>query len=261
MAKRTYPWVHEAVLWLLIPLLGLMISSFVYPYALERNAAPHQYIFAKIKATNGVQLYTLRTDPANIELTSIDQNLLQTGLYGINGGFFYNGDLLSIAVMNDKPAKAEPFHYGSGWYNTDLARGTLVWDQASKQFSVQIVEHADQLVVTDRNAYWAQGGVSMRLSNNDVWEQDMLKERMPAYEEKRLRSGAAYDNEDNLWLIVTPTPCTIAEFRSAILERIVRGRLIDGIFLDGDGSSQLASRSAKLGGDGREVYQMLRIIK
>jgi hypothetical protein len=41
----------------------------------------------------------------------------------------------------------------------------------------------------------------------------------------------------------------------------VLGRLIDGIFLDGDGSSQLASGSAKLDGEGREVFQMLRIVQ
>jgi hypothetical protein len=261
MVKIRYTWLPGLSLWLLIPLLGLLISSVVYPFALERNAEPHHYQFTKLKTSNGVQLYTLRTDPSNIELTAIDKNLLQTGFHGVNGGFFYNGDLLSIAVMNDWPAKAAPNDYGSGWFNVNFARGTLVWDKVLRHFSVQVVQSAEQLQVMNRHSYWAQGGVSMSLSNASTWKQRMLEEQMPAYEEARLRSGAAFDSEGTLWLIVTPTPCTIEQFRSAILERVVPGRLIDGIFLDGDGSSQLVSGSAKLDGDGREVFQMLRIVQ
>jgi hypothetical protein len=261
MVKINYGWKYEAVIWLVFPLVGFFISLMIYPYAMELNAVPHSYTFSKVNASNGVKLYTLRTDPEHVELKAIDTNLLNTGLYGINGGFFYNGDLLSIAVMDDWPVKAAPNAYGSGWYNTGLARGTLVWDKVLKHFSVQVVESADQLQVANRLAYWAQGGVSMGLSEGIAWERLMPEQRMPAYEEQRLRSGAAFDSEGKLWLIVTPTLCTVEQFRSAILERIIPGKLIDGIFLDGDGSSQFASRTAKLGGDGREVYQMLQIAR
>jgi hypothetical protein len=130
-----------------------------------------------------------------------------------------------------------------------------------KRFSIQLAEHAGQLVVTDRNRYWAQGGVSMRLGDEVGWERQMIDEEMPAYDENRLRSAVAYDAIGELWMIVTPTPCTIEQFRTAILQKIKPGRLVDGIFLDGDGSSQLLSRSAKLKGDGREVYQMLALKK
>ncbi|MFC5452515.1 hypothetical protein [Paenibacillus aestuarii] len=70
-----------------------------------------------------------------------------------------------------------------------------------------------------------------------------------------------HDASNRVWLIVTPTPCTIEQFRTAILQTIVPGRLIDGIFLDGDGSSQLRSREDKLLGNGREIYQIRQVVK
>ncbi|WP_223192546.1 hypothetical protein [Paenibacillus sedimenti] len=101
----------------------------------------------------------------------------------------------------------------------------------------------------------------MKLADNEGWAAQTIEEEMPAFDENRLRSAAAYDNRGNVWLIVTPTPCTIEQFRSAILQKIVPGQLVDGILLDGDGSSQLLSRERKLQGDGREVYQMLQIVR
>jgi hypothetical protein len=267
MHSKTSTWtamrpfsIHLAI-WLIFPWIGFTIAIILFPILQASNARPHNYEYAKLKATNGVELHTLRTNPDNVQLTAIDRNVTQTGLYGINGGFFFNGDLLSIAVMNDKPAKGEANDYGTGWYNTDRPRGTLVWDPVVKRFSIQLAEHAGQLVMTDRNRYWAQGGVSMRLGDEAGWERQMIDEEMPAYDENRLRSAVAYDAIGELWMIVTPTPCTIEQFRTAILQKIKPGRLVDGIFLDGDGSSQLLSRSAKLKGDGREVYQMLALKK
>jgi phosphate/sulfate permease len=248
-------------IWLMVPIIGLLISLIAYPYVMKHTDEPHDYQFSRVKADNDVKLYRLHTSPTNIVLRAIHQNLIDTGFYGINGGFFYNGDLLSIAVMNDRPVKGEQNDYGTGWYNANHARGTLVWDQASKQFSIQVVENAGDLKVTDRLHYWAQGGVSMNLVDEGNWQQQMMAEQMPAYDELRLRSAVAYDMDGQVWLIVTPTPCTIEQFRSAINQTVAPGRLIDGIFLDGDGSSQLVSGNANLKGDGREVYQILSIIR
>ncbi|MFD0695877.1 hypothetical protein ACFQZT_17500 [Paenibacillus sp. GCM10027628] len=252
---------RTAALWLLFPLIGVLLSSVWFPIAIANSKKPHAYTYAKLRAVSGIELHVLRTKPDNITLTAISKNVTDTGLYGINGGFFFNGDLLSIAVTNDRPAKGEANDYGTGWYNTDVARGTLIWDEALHAFYIQVVKHAGELKVTDRNHYWAQGGVSMKLNDDAGWEAQMIAEEMPAYDENRLRSAAAYDNQGYVWLIVTPTPCTIEQFRNAILQKIVPGQLVDGIFLDGDGSSQLASRQDRLTGDGREVYQMLQIIK
>ncbi|NEW08663.1 hypothetical protein GK047_21950 [Paenibacillus sp. SYP-B3998] len=252
---------RAAILWLLFPLVGVLLSIFLFPLAIENSKKPHAYTYAKYQAANGVELHTLKTKPSNIALKAIDKNVTQTGLYGINGGFFYNSDLLSIAVTNDQPAKGEANDYGTGWYNTDVARGTLIWDEALRAMYIQVVKHAGELQVTDRHHYWAQGGVSMKLGDPVGWEAQMIAEEMPAYDENRLRSATAYDSLGNVWLIVTPTPCTIEQFRSAILQKIVPGQLVDGIFLDGDGSSQLKSREDKLKGDGREVYQILQVVK
>lgn len=59
--------------------------------------------------------------------------------------------------MNDQPLKGEQDDYGSGWYNIDYPKGTLVWDEITGQFSVQVVQDAHQIKVTDKQHYWAQG--------------------------------------------------------------------------------------------------------
>lgn len=225
----------------------------------EREAAAYSYY--QMAATNKVELHAIRTTPDNISLKAIAANVTQTGDTGINGGFFYNGDILSLAVVNNKPVKGVPGDYGTGWYNTDRPRGTLVWDAAADMFTIQVVEESDQINVTDRTRFWAQGGVSMGLLNEAGWEKQAMDEEMPAMDEPHLRTAMAYDTDRNVWLIVTPTPCTIPEFRAAVKEKIAKGKLVDGIFLDGDGSSQLKSGRVELPGDSRPVYQMIALIR
>ncbi|MGF7033553.1 hypothetical protein J2T17_004501 [Paenibacillus mucilaginosus] len=242
-------------------LLGLILSLAVAAFsetALFHNPSRH-YTYSTYKSAGGVKLHAMRTSPDNIELKHIRSNVTNTEEFGINGGFFWNGDLLSIAVMNDKPIRGVPHEYGSGWTNIDYPKGTLVWDEAAGAFSVQVVEGANQLQVTDRGRYWAQGGVSMALGAGAKWTEQARKEDMPAFGEARLRSGAVYDKQNNLWLLVSGEPCTVPEFRSAVLEVIAPGQLVDGIFLDGDGSSQMRNSQAALKGDSREVYQMLAL--
>lgn len=64
---------------------------------------PQHYYFNKIQASNGVVLSFIRTTADNVQLQHIDTNVTETTYYGINGGFFWEGALLSIAVMDDKP--------------------------------------------------------------------------------------------------------------------------------------------------------------
>lgn len=262
-AKRSVPLrialiaLFAALAWWLLqladPRLGLRSGQ------MRSEQAPKPYAYAKLKATNGVVLYTLAVSPEHVELKAIADNVTRTGETGINGGFFWNGDLLSIAAIGDRPLKGAPGNYGSGWYNVDVPRGTLVWDEALQRFSVQVVMEAGELAVADRSRYWAQGGVSMKLGDDGGWARQAELEQMPAPDEERLRSGLAYDADGMLWMIVTPTPCTILQFREAVKERIAPGKLADGIFLDGDGSSQLRAGKVKLAGDSREVYQMLAV--
>lgn len=254
--------------WLPAPrlaLAGFMIGllSVLFFYVFRHDEPPRPYSLEKQRAANGVELYTIGTTPDHIRLQAIDSNVTATPYVGVNGGFFWEGSLLSIAVDGDKPLKGAPGDYGSGWYNTgvnmNLKRGTLVWDEAAGKFSVQVVTHAGELQVTDRTRYWAQGGVSMSLGNESDWEREMIREEMPAYDEGHMRTALVYDRSNRLYLIVTPTLCSIYEFRAAIVEELGDRKLADGVFLDGDGSSQLQARGVELAGDHRPVYQMIAI--
>lgn len=220
---------------------------------------PTGYAYSRSLAANGVELHALKTSPYNIELKSVATNIASTDEYGINGGFFYNGDLLSLAMQNDRPAKDGKQEYGTGRINVKYARGTLVWDGVARAYSIQVVQAASELQVSDRQQYWAQGGISMNLRRDDLWAAQIAAEHMPAPDETRLRTGIVYNAAGNVWLVVTPTRCTAEQFRAAIRETIGSGTLVDGIFLDGDGSSQLRASEITLPGDSREVYQLITI--
>ncbi|WP_152394395.1 hypothetical protein [Paenibacillus guangzhouensis] len=233
----------------------LILAMNLYYFVLSKA----NYTYSQVTATNGISLHVLRTTPDHIQLKAIDSNVTETDHIGINGGFFYGQDILSIAVQNHLPVKDKPRAYGSGWYNTKYDRGTLIWDGYLKQFSVQSVKSADELDVFDRSQYWAQGGVSMNLANDYIWGLLIYYQALPAAHEARLRSGLVYDKMNQLYLIVTEVPCTAEQLRQAIQEQIAPGQFKEGIFLDGDGSSQLASKQAKLAGDERKVLQMISI--
>ncbi|WP_258525941.1 hypothetical protein [Paenibacillus sp. YN15] len=215
--------------------------------------------YRELKAGNGVRLHAVRASPEKISLKAIETNVTDDPEDGMNGGFFWEGQLLSIAVINDRPVKGAPGDYGSGWYNIDRPRGTLVWDGATGELSVQVTDRAEELAVTDRSRYWAQGGVSMGLHNERFWQEQALLEEFPVMDEKRLRSAIVYDTDRRLWLLLSDGPCTGPEFRAAIKETVAPGKLDDGIFLDGDGSSQLKLGQFKLPGDRRTVYQMITL--
>lgn len=227
----------------------------------EKRAGPKNYVYESSVATNGMELHVLRTRPSNIALEAINDNVALTPYFGINGGFFYQSDLLSIAVVDGRPANGEPGRYGAGDENVKYARGTLVWDGATDTLGVQIVRNSAELAVTDRADFWAQGGISMSLGRDAEWEAAALAENAPFPDDSRLRSAAVYDRDGNLYLVVSATKGTLAAFREAIVEKVGGGRLADGIFLDGDGSSQLRSREKQLTGDNRPVVEMIRILE
>ncbi|MCR8631748.1 phosphodiester glycosidase family protein [Paenibacillus radicis (ex Xue et al. 2023)] len=259
----------KSMKWLAKPRFQLLLAGFlignliaVFLTALPPSSPyyyPKYYTYHEMKASNGVKLHTLNTVPQNIALKPITSNVTLTDETGINGGFFWNGDLLSIAVVNDQPLKGQQEDYGSGWYNIDLPKGTLVWDEITRRFTVQVVQDAHELKVTDKQHYWAQGGISMSLQDDSHWDLQAISEDMPAFDEQRLRSGVVYDKQQTVWLIVTDTPSTAEQFRTAVVEMIGRGNAVDGVFLDGDGSSQMRSMQKQLKGDSREVYQMLAL--
>ncbi|AIQ40713.1 hypothetical protein R50912_12280 [Paenibacillus sp. FSL R5-0912] len=220
------------------------------------DGLPHRYIYAE--SSGEVQLHMMSLNPEDVVLRRAGQPLRQIAAYGINGGFFYGDDLLSIAIMNDVPVNGAPQGYGSGWFNAKYERGTLVWDGAAGAFSVQVVASGGDLAVSDRGHYWAQGGISMNLQHEELWAAAAAAEHLPFEGERRLRSGLVYDQSGKLWLLVTNSLCTAAEFRNAV-QRSVPGEGREGIFLDGDGSSQMNADEVVLTGDSRPVVQMIAV--
>jgi hypothetical protein len=252
------PYKYGFLLILFISLVISIIAIFFTPSSKDTIANQH-YTYETIQASNDVNLHIMRTNPQNIHLQSINMNVVESGFNGINGGFFWMDQLLSIAVENDLPVQGVPHKFGSGWFNAKYPRGTLVYDQISDVFTVQVVSSVDEIKVIDRSHYWAQGGVSMNLADSLRWENKMNVEALPYPNDTRLRSGMVYDQEGFVILIISTTRCTAEQFRSAILEQIPNYSLLEGIFLDGDGSSQMLADDLKLVGDGRKVSQMIRI--
>ncbi|WP_127495167.1 hypothetical protein [Paenibacillus glycanilyticus] len=248
-------------------LLGLLFAVMIYAMqakseGVKRDAnAPSAYIYEEVEASNGMKLHVLETRPSNITLASIRNNISLTPYYGVNGGFFYENSLLSIAVVDGLPVNGAPDDYGSGAENVKYARGTLVWDGASDKLSVQVVSEAADLKVMDHTRFWAQGGISMSLGQDQKWLEQIETEQAPYPDDARLRSAAVYDREGLLFLVVSSSKGSLQAFRDAIIEKVGRGMLADGIFLDGDGSSQLRSAEKTLTGDNRPVVQMMRLVK
>jgi hypothetical protein len=99
--------------------------------------------------------------------------------------------------------------------------------------SVQVVQQPDDLTVSNKLDYWAQGGVSMSLRQEAGWGAQALSERMPFFEDKRLRSAVVYDTKGMLYLIVSTSKAAVPEFRQAILESVGGGRLVAAFFWTG----------------------------
>ncbi|MEF3353191.1 hypothetical protein PV403_08385 [Paenibacillus sp. GYB006] len=238
----------------------ILISSIVYTRFFTKEEIPEGIKYTQTTTDNGVALHVLQTEPDHISLLTINDNVVRSGLPGINGGFFWEDQLLSIAVMDGVPTNRSVKEYGSGWFNTKYDRGTMVYDRITKKVDVQRVASADDLRITDETKFWAQGGVSMNLMDDNRWYQIAIDEEgLPFPSDKRLRSAMAYDTSGDIYLIVSSTKCTAKQFRAAIKSSIAVGKLQEGIFLDGDGSSQLLAGNVKLKGDDRKVVQMIAV--
>ncbi|WMT39627.1 hypothetical protein RE628_19795 [Paenibacillus sp. D2_2] len=238
----------------------ILICGILFGWIFSKDGIPKGVNYFQIKANNGVVLHVLKTDPSSISLKSINDNVVRSKTIGINGGFFWENQLLSIAAMDGMPANGTPQEYGSGWFNAKYARGTMVYDRVTRMIDVQRASSVDDLHITDTTKYWAQGGISMNLRDESNWYRlAAIEEAMPFPDDERLRSGMAYDNDGKVYLIVSSTKCNAEEFRTAIKRNIAVGNLIEAIFLDGDGSSQLLAGKVKLKGDDRTVVQMIAV--
>ncbi|MHA6484268.1 hypothetical protein ACX1C1_20450 [Paenibacillus sp. strain BS8-2] len=255
-----------SVLVIIMVAAGLLLMLLIQ--ALSQKSERHGAAIDKITSyaygseeANGMKLHILKTKPSNVTLDVISNNVTLADKVGINGGFFYGKALVSMAVVGGKPINGTKADYGSGWENMKYARGTLVWDGEADSLSVHVVSKATEVKVKDATRFWAQGGISMSLGNDAGWEAQAMLEQAPFADDNRLRSGAVYDVNGFLYLIVSETPGTLEAFRTAIQQSFADQQIVDGIFLDGDGSSQLLSKEMKLSGDNRPVVQMIRIMK
>lgn len=241
----------------LILLLGSVTGWYLNK---DKEGTPEEVNYYQISADNGIQLHVLQTDPSRISLSSINDNVVRAGISGINGGFFWENQLLSIAVMDGKPVNGSPKEYGSGWFNIKYTRGTIVYDRVTGMMNVQRAASVDDLDMTDATKFWAQGGVSMNIKDDNNWYALAVKEEgLPFPDDERFRSGMAYDKSGEVYLIVTSTKCTAENFRTAVKRNIAVGNLSEAIFLDGDGSSQLLAGDVKLKGHNRTVLQMIGV--
>jgi hypothetical protein len=180
-------------------ILGIMLYVMIIAIG-NRDAAKAgrfdqtlHYSYYAEAASNGMKLHTLQTKPAFVTLEAIQSNVTQAEKTGINGGFFYGEQLLSIAVVDSIPVNKAVGEYGSGNENIKYARGTLVWDGASNGLNVQIASKASQLRVKDHTRFWAQGGISMSLGADERWLEQATAENAPFPNDERLRSAAVYD--------------------------------------------------------------------
>jgi hypothetical protein len=237
-----------------------LILEVVTIWHLSKGDYPKEVNYFQITAKNGVVLHVLKTEPSRISLHSINDNVVKSGTNGINGGFFWENQLLSIAVVDGMPVSGSPKEYGSGWFNVKYARGTIVYDRVTKIVDVQRAASVDDLHISDAARFWAQGGISMNIKDDSNWYRIAVQEEgLPFPDDERLRSGMVYDNHGELYLVVTSTKCTADKFRTAIKGSIADGELNEAIFLDGDGSSQLLAGNIELKGDGRPVVQMIAV--
>ncbi|OWZ82687.1 hypothetical protein [Natranaerobius trueperi] len=215
-----------------------------------------------VPSSYGITMFYILTSGSNVEPDDIGvQTLHGASKYGINGAHFESDyTLTDIAVVDDVEVRnggnTNPNNVPAG------GRGTLVWDGTTGNYSIQVVEDKDELIVSNRSNYWAQGGVSMSLNDDTNWENQAEAENLPHMNFSRNRSGLIFDAAGGLWLIATEN-ARPGTFRDAIKELLddngvlqIAGRHANGIFLDGGGSTQIRCSTMELTST-REVPQAI----
>lgn len=198
----------------------------------------------------------IRTRGSNIVLASLGEtrNLLNSGEYGINGGFFDVGlnQTLNIAVNNGVPVIGQGVY---GGLQNHMLYGTLIWTGSA--FTFQERTYASQITGSH---VWAQGGYPMYLQYSD-WRTRIGEDWLTIIDANsaRPRTGIVGTSNGDVYLIISPS-ATVAGFRSAIQAYV--GSVSTALILDGGGSTQLRCRNAS----GAEVgysqsRPLLQIIK
>lgn len=248
------------------------LLAFVFP--LSSFAASYTY---STYTANQVTLNIIQTSPGSIQFKTLnrDKNLQQTSYVGINGGFFSAQIEKStgmykthnIAIKNGVPVIGTSNNANNGWYNSGN-QGTIIWDAKNGKFLYRVLNTGWEVnKAVGHTNYWAQGGVSMSLGSKN-WKDVALKEKLPNPDGKVERSAMVY-NGTSVYLIVTNSDCTAETFRATIQKYfgIKDGEPksnVNGIFLDGSGSSQMKAYDSKnklvnITGDGRKLVQIITV--
>ncbi|TQR46735.1 hypothetical protein [Paenibacillus popilliae] len=252
-------------------LLLLMICTVLALFAPNVQAA-NSYTYEQKKAKDGTVLHVISTDPSNIQFKLLNgkSTLANSGYYGINGGYFTFGkkdETLHIAVMDDKTVTGKgQWVPNSGGYNGistgKKGGGTIVWDGKTDTLSLQDVHGMGDIKVSNRNNYWAQGGVSMTLNDDEKWKKIANDEGIAGMTQKKERTAMLFESgskDSKIKLIVTNNEITASAFRAAIKEKYGSGA--KAIFLDGSDSSQLKCKEATIEGNEKRNLQQIIVLK
>lgn len=207
---------------------------------------------------NGITLHILRTHANNIKLldqtgSSGGQKALQnSGYFGCNGGWFNmstDQDILNIA-MNDGGKVGSGTYGGLGNY---VGSGAIAWNGNAWALShyTNAPSYSSIGFSTQTNT-WAQGGFHLWLGHSG-WRNNFINQ--PSGSD--FIDGAAYRTamianmtSKSIYLIVALQSVTVTAFRSAIQSYLnisdasQLNSTIQGILLDGGGSSQLRAKSS-----------------
>lgn len=254
-----------------------VLMAFVIPNSSFAGiGGPTSYKYSTYPA-NKVNLNVIQTSPGNIQLKALNlsANLEHTSVIGINGGFFSDQvegttgmkKTHNIAINNGKPVIGTDKAGNNGWYNSGN-QGTIIWDAKNRKFLYKVLNNGWEVnKAVGHTNYWAQGGVSMSLGSAN-WKDTMKKEKLPNPDGLAQRTAMVYSGS-GIYLIVTDTKCTAEAFRAAIQQYfgIKDGSPkndVNGIFLDGSGSSQMRAydhnnKLINIKGDSRPLNQIITV--
>lgn len=238
----------------------------------------HNYI------SSGVSIHYIETEASNIDLIATGgadpTTFMANNGYdsGINGGFLYGSDLLSIAIVNDRPVGYTGqevtwqtfYEYGNGGANVigepSTPAGTIIWDGDNNELKLEKIysgwEIHQNSLVANTNNYWAQGGASLSLQDDANWKSIVIEEgydRVGDYDRSQRAAMLMSWDKKKVYLVVTDTLCTAGEFRTAIKNlfawQVSYG--MDGIFLDGSTCAQLRYAGENKVDHSRNVNQVI----
>lgn len=202
--------------------------------------------------SNGIYLHIISTTAQDIELVNLQYGKLRTSeYYGMNGGWYNpigsTRQVISLAFSNGHnvgPASID----GDQNY---VGSGVMYWSGSTLKVVSGVTSPSGLPIYA--NGTWAQGGYSMHLGNTN-WAELTLAEPAAAnvfYDSRAGKSAmVAHMSQKRVYLVITQNAATWETFRTAIQNYMGISDMgandsttLQGIFLDGSGSSQMKSKS------------------